>query len=221
MPTRRYLDLSHPISTDMLVNPFMPKPTITAIVDRNQSSSFLAPGVTCQMDRLDVPGNTGTYLNAPFQFHAEAADLARLPLDQLIDVPIVVVAVPDQLEIGAEAFEAAGDLHGTAVLVHTGHDRHWGTTAFFKDSPYLSEAAVKVLAEAGPAIVGIDSHNLDNGSDNRKLAQHRLLGQDVCLLVSVTGLDRLPPRGARLTVLPVPVERMGSFPVRAVAVLDD
>lgn len=215
----RYLDLSHNISTDMMVNPFMPKPTVTAIIDRDQSSSFLAPGVTCQMDRIDVAGNTGTYLNAPFQFHASSADLAALPLERLVDVPIVVVSVPDAVEIGADAFEAAGDLSGAAVLVHTGHDRHWGTSSFFKDSPYLSEAAVKALIAAGPAMVGIDSQNLDNGTDNRKPAQHGLLGQDVYLLVSLKGLDRLPSRGARLTVLPTPVERMGSFPVRVLATL--
>jgi arylformamidase len=213
----RYLDLSHPISTDMMVNPFMPKPTLTPIIDRTQSSSFLAPGVTCQMDRIDVPGNTGTYVNAPFQFHADSADLAALPLERLIDIPVVVVSVPDTVEIGAEPFESAGDLAGAAVLVHTGHDRHWGTSAFFKDSPYLSEAAVKSLIAAEPALVGIDSQNLDNGSDNRKPAQHGLLGRDIYLLVSLKGLDRLPARGARLTVLPPPVERMGSFPVRAVA----
>src|SRR5690349_1446876 len=119
----RYLDLSHRVSDDMVVNPFMPKPTLIPIIDRNQSSSFLAPGVTCQMDRIDLPGNTGTYFNAPFQFHADSADLAALPLERLIDVPVVVVSVPDTVEIGPEPFEAAGDLSGAAVLVHTGHDR--------------------------------------------------------------------------------------------------
>jgi hypothetical protein len=47
--------------------------------------------VSFEIDALTLVGNTGTYLDSPFHFHADRADLARLPLQRLVDVPIVVV----------------------------------------------------------------------------------------------------------------------------------
>jgi kynurenine formamidase len=49
--------------------------------------------------------------------------------------------------------------------------------------------------------------------------RHTALGNDIPLIEHLTNLDRLPDHGARLTALPAPVHGLGSFPVRAVAVL--
>jgi len=221
---RTIIDLSHSISHDMLTHPWMPKPRITEFISREQSASFLAPGVTFALAQVDICGNTGTYIDAPSQFHVDGADVASLDLKRMVDVPITVVRVSSETltggrEIGPELFKGL-DLAGRAVLIHTGHDRHWGTGGFFKDSPYLTRDAVQALIDAVPVIVGIDSQNIDSGTDNSKPAQNLLLGADIYLLESVTRLDELPDTGARLTVLPAPIAGVGSYPVRAVAVLD-
>jgi arylformamidase len=222
---RTIVDLSHSISHDMLTHPWMPKPRITEFISREQSASFLAPGVTFALAQVDICGNTGTYVDAPAQFHVDGADVAGLALDRIVDVPITVVRVtPESLpgggrEIGPEAFKGL-DVAGHAVLIHTGHDRHWGTGGFFKDSPYLTRDAVQALIEAGPGIVGIDSQNIDSGTDNSKPAQNLLLGADIYLLESVTRLEELPDTGARLTFLPAPIAGVGSFPVRVIAAFD-
>ncbi len=37
--------------------------------------------------------NTGTYLDAPFHFHESGVDTAALPLECLVDRPVVVIDV--------------------------------------------------------------------------------------------------------------------------------
>lgn len=221
---RTIIDLSYSISDDMLTHPWMPKPRITEFISREQSASFLAPGVTFALAQVDVCGNTGTYIDAPSQFHVDAVDVASLSVERLVDVPITVIRVsPDDLvdgrSIGPELFVGV-NLTGRAVLVNTGHDRHWGTGGFFKDSPFLTADAVRVLMDAKPGIVGADTQNIDSGTDMAKPAQNLLLGADIYLLECLTRLDQVPDTGARLTVLPAPIAGIGSFPVRAIAVVD-
>ena len=54
------------------------------------------------------------------------------------------------------------DIEGKAVLVHTGWDRHWRTEAYFDDHPFLTAEAAQLLVNRGAALVGIDSHNIDD-----------------------------------------------------------
>lgn len=111
----RIVELSHPISPDMPIYQGMPPPELTTHTSREQSAARLGTGVSFYIGQLSLPANTGTYVDAPFHYHPELADMA--------------------------------------ILEH------------------------------------------------------------------LTGLDALPATGARLTALPAPVRGLGSFPVRAVAVL--
>ena len=74
------------------------------------------------------------------------------------------------------------DLGGRAVLIHTGFDRHWGTEAYGRDNPFLTAAAVDLLVEAGAAIVGIDSLNIDYPADLTRPAHSGLLRAGIPIL---------------------------------------
>ncbi|WP_336159395.1 cyclase family protein [Amycolatopsis sp. VC5-11] len=220
MSSKRLVDLSHVLYHDMPIHPWMPQVLVSEYISREQSAKFLADGVSFSMVQVTMPGSTGTFLQAPFQYHEDGPDIGSVPLNQLVDLPIVVVAAEGQDKIGPELFEECGDLAGAAVLVRTGHDRYWGTEPFYEHTCYLTAEAAKFLIDARPALVGIDSKSVDNGADQAKPVHHGLLGAGIVILTSVTRLERLPARGALLTVLPVPARGMGSFPVRAVATVE-
>src|SRR3712207_8075355 len=90
------------------------------------------------------------------------SDLAAVALERVAALPGLVVRSTAKA-VDAGAFEGL-DVVGSAVLVHTGWDRHWRTDAYFEDHPFLTEAAARLLAERGAALVGIDSHNIDDTS---------------------------------------------------------
>ena len=119
---------------------------------------------------------------------------------------------------GRAAFEGL-DVGGNAVLVHTGWDRHWGTEAYFSDHPFLTAAAADWLVAEGAALVGIDSHNIDDTRVRTRPVHTNLLGAGIPICEHMTGLGSLPDEGFRFSAVPPKVKGMGTFPVRAYAVL--
>jgi kynurenine formamidase len=106
------------------------------------------------------------------------------------------------------------------VLIHTGWDEHWRTDAYFSGHPFLTAAAADWLADAGAALVGIDSYNIDDTSARARPVHTRLLGFDIPICEHMTGLAQLPDQGFRLSAVPPKIAGMGTFPVRAYALVE-
>jgi len=103
--------------------------------------------------------------------------------------------------------------------VHTGWDRHWGTDAYGGPAaPFLTSAAATALADAGAALVGIDSVNIDDTADGNRPAHSILLRAGIPIVEHLRGLEQLAGgEPFTFTAVPVPVRGMGTFPVRAFA----
>jgi kynurenine formamidase len=217
----RLVELNHVIAAGMTTYPGLPGPEIRPHLTREASRAHYAPGVEFAIDRISMVGNTGTYLDSPYHRYVDGADLADLPLAAVADLPAAVVRLTDSQErgIGPRAL-ATLDLAGAAVLLHTGWDRHWGTEAYGDAAPFLTEAAAKMIVKAGARLVGIDSVNIDDthGGGHRP-AHSILLDAGIPVLEHLTGLADLPVTGARLHAAPPRVRDVGTFPVRAYAVV--
>jgi arylformamidase len=215
------IDLSHEIVAGMTTYPGIAAPQIQVATSRAESAARLGTGVSFEINAITLAGNTGTYLDSPYHFHGDRADLAGLPLERLVNVPIVMVRAVGQPAVGAADLGDPGRLWGKAVLVHTGWARHWGAPRYLDfDCPHLTADAVDVLVAANVALLGIDSLNVDAPVDPRRPAHHGLLGADIPVVEHLTNLESVPDTGARLIALPAPVRAMATFPIRAVAVVD-
>jgi arylformamidase len=217
---QRIVDLSHIIADGMVTYKGLPGPHICDFLSREQSAANYDGGETFQIGRIDMVANTGTYLDSPFHRYAEGADLAELGLASLADLPGIVVRRPweNGISIDADAFHGR-EVAGKAVLIHTGWDRHWRSDAYFGDHPFLTAEAADWLADTGAALVGIDSCNIDNMHVRARPVHTRLLGADIPICEHMTGLGSLPDEGFRFSAAPPKVRGMGTFPVRAYAVL--
>jgi kynurenine formamidase len=223
----RIVDLSHRIREGLITYPGLPAPSFTPHLTREASREKYAPGTEFALDIITMIGNTGTYLDSPFHRYGDGADLAGLDLASLVGLPAEVFHLTDVAPGGnghrgipAEVFYDR-ELGGAAVLLHTGWDAHFGTPAYGIGAPFLTAAAVRHLVEAGVALVGIDSLNIDDTeSGGERPAHTALLGAGIHVVEHLTHLGELPPHGARFTAAPPAVEGFGTFPVRALAVLD-
>jgi len=217
---KRIVDLSHVIEHGMTTYKGLPGPQICDFWERTGTAGNYDDGSTFQIGRIDMVANTGTYLDSPFHRYVDGDDLADLPLPSLADLPGLVVRRPweNGIEIDASAFEGR-DVGGKAVLVHSGWDRHWRSDAYFGDHPYLSAEAAEWLVDNGAALVGIDSCNIDNMHTRARPVHTRLLGAGVPICEHMTALGSLPDGGFRFSAVPPKVRGMGTFPVRAYALL--
>jgi len=209
------VDLNHVIEHGMTTYPGLPGPEVGDHLTFDDSHGVYAAGTEFTIGRLSMVTNTGTYLDTPRHRYRDGWDVADLRLDRCVDLPAVVVAAAG--EIGPDAF-AGVDVAGAAVLVRTGWDRHWRTETYGDPAhPFLTAGAATHLVDAGAALVGIDTVNIDDTRGGARPVHTILLGADVPIVEHLTDLDRLPATGARFSAVPLRVSGLGTLPVRAFA----
>ena len=220
--TARLIDVSHTIVHAMITYPGLPAPVIGDWLSREASRTRYATGTTFQIGKIELVANTGTYIDAPSHRYEQGKDIADFPLEAVANLDGLVVRATERdgraLDVGV--FRGR-DVKGKAVLVHTGWDIHWRTERYGTGHPYLTRVAAQHLVAAGAALVGIDSLNIDDASDGARPAHTLLLGAGIPIVEHLCGLGELPDAGFRFFAVPVKVRGMGSFPVRAFAVLEE
>lgn len=220
MLTERFIDLSHTIEHGLITYKGLPAPVICDFLSREQSKEYYAPGTEFQIGRIEMVANTGTYLDSPFHRYEAGRDLSRLELTSLADLDAVVIHHDNKTSRAVEAAAFADlDVKGKAVLVHTGWDEHWETERYFDGHPFLTRDAAQVLAVREALLVGIDSYNIDDTADLSRPVHSILLGAGIPIVEHLCNLGQLPANGFKFFAVPVKVKGMGTFPVRAFAVL--
>lgn len=215
-----FVDLSHTIENGMITYKGLPAPLICDHLSRLKSREIYAEGTEFQIGRIDMVANTGTYIDVPFHRYADGHDLAGLGLERVSDVPGVVIRVTGAAERGIDwhHFVPIG-CRDRAVLVHTGWDRHWGQDSYFEGHPFLTEKAALYLRDQGARVVGIDSYNIDDTSGGTRPVHSVLLASGIPIVEHMTNLGALPAAGFRFYATPPKIAGMGTFPVRAHAIV--
>jgi kynurenine formamidase len=211
------IDLSHTIEAGMTTYPGLPGPVVCDFLSREASREIYAAGTEFQIGKLEMVSNTGTYIDSPFHRYPDGIDIADLDLASLADLDAIVIAVTGRSS-DASVF-ADADVAGKAVLVHTGWDVHWRTPQYFEGHPFLTGDAAEHLVRHGAALVGIDSLNIDDTSTGERPVHSTLLGAGIPIVEHLRGLEQLPAAGFRFSAVPPKVRGMGTFPVRAHALV--
>jgi len=101
----KLIDLSHTVEDGMLTYRGIPVPVISDYLSREASRGRYAPGTEFHIGKIEMAGNTGTYLDSPFHRFADGGDLADLRLEQLAELEALVVRAP--VESGRVVDQAA------------------------------------------------------------------------------------------------------------------
>lgn len=216
----KLLDLSHDVEDGMVTYKGLPAPLVCDFLSREASREHYAEGTEFHIGQIQLCANTGTYVDSPFHRFADGKDLSQLPLQSLVDLEALCVSIPKNVTRIEQRFFEGQSCQGKAVLVHTGWDRHWRTDQYFEGHPFLTREAAEWLRDQGAALVGIDSYNIDDIQDLERPVHTTLLGAEIPVCEHMTGLGSLPASGFRFHAAPVKVKGMGTFPVRAYAVVD-
>lgn len=215
-----FIELSHKIKDGMLTYTGLPGPVIRDYLSREASREHYAPGTTFQIGKIDMVANTGTYIDAPFHRYEAGNDLSELELASVANLDgLVIHADMSSRAIKPQIFNGQ-DVKHKAVLIHTGWDAHWDTEGYFDDHPYLTGESAEYLKSAGAVLVGIDSLNIDDNTAGTRPVHTILLGADIPIVEHMCNLAALPSSGFKFFAVPAPIKGMGSFPVRAFAIIE-
>ncbi len=215
--TPKLIDLSHTIEDGLITYKGLPAPIICDYLSREASKQHYSEGTQFQIGKIEMVANTGTYIDSPFHRYPDGKDLAHLNLNNIADLAAIRISIQDKA-ITKSHFENI-DIQGIAVLIHTGWDKHWNTDQYFENHPYLTKDAAQYLVQAGAALVGIDSLNIDDTRDGARPVHTILLGADIPIVEHMCNLNQLPSSNFKFHAVPPKVSGMGSFPVRAFAIV--
>ena len=216
----KHIDLSHTIKDGLITYKGLPAPLICDFLTRKDSEKFYNEGTTFQIGKIELVGNTGTYIDCPFHRYENGKDLSEVALNRFVNLEAVLIEAPykNGIEIGLDYFKDKA-LNDKAVLVYTGWSTLWETDAYFESHPFITEEAAFFLEEQGVALVGIDSHNIDDTRTNSRPVHTILLNKEILIVEHLNNLQTLIEKDFVFTAAPPKIEKMGTFPVRAFATI--
>ncbi|HVN81990.1 MAG TPA: cyclase family protein [Terriglobia bacterium] len=218
---RRMVDLSHVIEQRMATYKGLPGPVISEFLNREDSCKIYGEGTTFHIGKIEMVANTGTYVDSPFHRYAQGEDLAELPLTSLANLEGILIHATQRPQRAISApFCANLDVIGKAVLFRTGWDVHWRSEQYFEGHPFLTRDAAQLLADSGAALVGIDSFNIDDTANLSRPVHSILLAAGIPIVEHLCNLQALPARDFRFFAVPPRIKQLGSFPVRAFAIIE-
>ena len=181
--------------------------------------------------------HTGTHLDAPVHFVANAGTADRIPVDRFF-APLAVVSIEARAAKDADAMVTVDDLlawekrygrlpRGAFVAMHSGWDARIGGADRFLNrdaknvmhTPGFSEQAARFLVQEREIVgAGVDTLSLDAGAAQKFVAHLALLGADKYGIELLANLAMVPASGATLIVGGPKHEGASGGPVRVFAV---
>ena len=180
----------------------------------------LAKGDSANVSRLRLGAHTGTHVDAPAHFLAEARPAIDLPLDALIgEAP--VVEIPDTvIAIGPEHVSEPMLMGATRVLFKTRNSSFWTDERFRQDFTFVTPAAARALVAAHVRLVGIDYLSVEVFKSPSHDTHRVLLADDVVILEGLD-LSGIVPGVYELICLPLKLADGAGDGAPARAVLRD
>jgi kynurenine formamidase len=181
--------------------------------------------------------HTGTHMDAPVHFVANAATADKLQPDRLF-APLAVISIESRAAKDADTVLTVDDVlawekrhgrlpAGAFVAMHSGWDARIGNPARFlnkdaKDTmhaPGFSEQVAKFLVMERDIVgAGVDTLSLDTAAAQKFVAHLALLGAGKYGVELLANLGAVPPSGATIIVGAPKHEGASGGPVRVFAV---
>lgn len=214
----KVIDLTHTISEHMPVYPGTEKPQLRP-ANTYEQNGF-------RETLLTMFSHTGTHMDAPAHLFSDGTELDSFPIEQFIGTGLVIDCsdLREGRSITMEHLVRVWERADRAefLLFHTGWDKYWGTSAYFKAYPTITSELADYIIRSGKKGIGVDTIGIDPISDeNLTLHKKLFAGRELVVVENLTGLNQLGGELFTLCVLPIKFEHSDGAPVRAAAILRD
>ncbi|XP_066980365.1 isatin hydrolase-like [Macrobrachium rosenbergii] len=239
--TSELIELSYTYNVDA---PTSPK--LTQFTHKIVKKGLNKFGIWVELNEFCASEHSGTHIDAPVHLAEHGWPVDSIPTRRLWRVPAVVIDVSNQIRSAnhlnyevkvqdLEDWEAVNGIipDGTLVLIRTGWGAkvnnlrdYSGLDQHNKNNfPGLGKGAAEWLAnhgkkhghETGIIGVGIDTISIDVGQSVRLPSHVALFSENVYAIENMANLDKLPVKGAIVTVLPMRIGGGSGAPARIIA----
>jgi arylformamidase len=172
-----------------------------------------AKGDVCNVSAINLNSHTGTHMDAPLHFLADAKTMDDLPWDAVIG-PARVVEIHDSAAIKVEELEELQPQKGERLIFKTRNSEvGWTKPEFDKDFVYISKEAAQYLVECGVQTVAVDYLSVGGFYHDGIETHHVLLGAEVWIIEGLD-LSKVAPGNYDLLCLPIKFHRGDGAPAR-------
>jgi len=205
---RQVIDLSHPIHPQIPLWEGDPPVEFETVAQLDSDGYYLR--------RFAMGEHSGTHINAPNSFFADAVGIDAYRPDSLI-VPAIAIDIQTQAATNPDYCLTIDDVllwekeygqipENSVVLLHTNWQARWHNPKAFLNQDehghhfpgFGADTTRFLLAERAIAGVGSDTHGVDSGQDTSFSTNKQVLANQGIVLENLANLDQLPPRGATL-----------------------
>lgn len=165
-----------------------------------------------KVSRITLSTHTGAHCDAPSHYDPAGAAIDAVPLDaylghcRVIDCIGANPVMPEHVHAFLQALPPR-------VLLRT--YRQAPTTEWDPDFASVAVATVRLLAQHGVRLIGIDTPSLDPQSSKTMDAHHAVQAHGIAILEGIV-LDQVAAGDYELIALPLKLAGMDASPVRAV-----
>jgi len=195
-----------------------------------------------QKDEMSAATHGGTHIDAPCHFAKGRWCVSDIPIERLV-VPAAVVDISRQVDGNPDVHLTTDMLmewenkhgqipEGILLLIYTGWSQFWpdrlkysgtverGNASLLQFPSITTQVAEWLVAHRSVVGVGIDTMSVD--IPNSTLQTHvTLMENNIYGLENVNNLQKLPPTGSMVYVMPMKLKGASGAPCRLVAQISD
>ena len=206
----KWIDISYPLSKDMLHWPHDPIPPSV------ESNTFTPEDATITMTQMTINTHHGTHIDAPRHFFPEGKTIDDMPLDAIMG-PARVIEIKDTVSIKTEELEAHNIQEGERILFKTINSSYYKKGKFVEDFVYISTEAAHYLKDKKVAVVGIDYQAVGSFKDRDNLIEvHKVLVGNGIWVIEAIDLSEVKAGNYEIICLPIKIAQGDAAQARAI-----
>lgn len=179
--------------------------------------------------KINMSASLGTHMDAPAHVIPGGRTIDKITMEELVTDCVVIDVSSEADEVymimpsAIEKFEKEyGEIKANSfVIFYTGWDKYWNERDEYHNNhkfPSVDISTAELLLKRNITGLGIDTFSCDTGQNGFPV--HRtILGADKYLVENVANAKELPPRGARIFVLPMKIKDGTEASVRLMALI--
>jgi arylformamidase len=205
-----WIDISYPLSEDMLFWPQDPVPPDIKSIGHTTEEGIIT------MSQMTINTHHSTHIDAPRHFYPDAISIDEMPLETVMG-PLRVIEIKDTKLIKPEELVAHDIRPGERILFKTVNSSYYKLGKFVEDFVHLSIEAAHFLKDKKVSVVGIDYLAIGSFRERPQMIEvHRILLGSGIWIIEALDLSAVKAGRYEIICLPIKIKQGDAAQARAI-----